>query len=130
MSTPFPLCLDVGRHHARERSRAAADRTLMAWIRTALALIGFGFTIGKFYDYLETAHLHETLDPIRSTLLLGGSFILLGTLALLAAIAQHRYILKRLEQGNFAYAAVRPIAMSVAIALLLMGALAFVGIVL
>jgi putative membrane protein len=25
---------------ARERNRAAADRTLMAWIRTALAMIG------------------------------------------------------------------------------------------
>ena len=31
---------------ARERNSAAADRTLMAWIRTSLSLIGFGFGIG------------------------------------------------------------------------------------
>ncbi|HEY9763929.1 MAG TPA: DUF202 domain-containing protein [Trichocoleus sp.] len=30
---------------AKERNRAAAERTLMAWIRTALALISFGFGI-------------------------------------------------------------------------------------
>jgi putative membrane protein len=40
---------------ARERNRAAADRTLMAWIRTALAMIGFGFGVGKLYDALEKA---------------------------------------------------------------------------
>ena len=33
---------------ARERSREAADRTIMAWIRTSLSLISFGFGIGKF----------------------------------------------------------------------------------
>jgi uncharacterized membrane protein YidH (DUF202 family) len=30
---------------ARERTILAADRTLMAWIRTTLSMIGFGFTI-------------------------------------------------------------------------------------
>ncbi|BBD55616.1 YidH family protein [Planktothrix agardhii] len=30
---------------AKYRSRAAADRTLMAWIRTCLSLIAFGFGI-------------------------------------------------------------------------------------
>ena len=47
---------------ARERSREAAERTLMAWIRTALALIGFGFTIAKFHDYLEQSDLQLAVD--------------------------------------------------------------------
>src|SRR5215468_8489059 len=34
----------------KERNRLAADRTLMAWIRTSLSLIAFGFGIGKVYD--------------------------------------------------------------------------------
>ena len=61
--------IDSSTELARERSREAADRTLMACIRTALALIGFG--VGKFYGYLHDAGLHERLDPIRSTLSLG-----------------------------------------------------------
>ena len=32
---------------AKERNRAAADRTLNSWIRTSLALIGFGFGLSK-----------------------------------------------------------------------------------
>ncbi len=40
---------------ARERSRQAADRTLMAWVRTALSLIGFGFGIAQFRDLFDQA---------------------------------------------------------------------------
>ena len=47
----------------KERNRLAADRTLMAWIRTALSLIGFGFGIGKVYEYLKSVGIHDTVDP-------------------------------------------------------------------
>ena len=67
-------------------------------------------------------------DSIHSTLLVGGSFILVGMLALLAAVIQHVRILKRLEHPDFAYIAMRPISVTVAITLLLIGALSFVGI--
>jgi hypothetical protein len=60
-----------------ERNRLAADRTLMAWIRTSLSLIGFGFGIGKVYDYLKSGGVHDSVDPVRSTLIFGGSFIVL-----------------------------------------------------
>ncbi len=40
------------------------------------------------------------------------SFILLGIFGLLAAIVQHSRVLKRLSQPDFAYDAMRPIAMS------------------
>ena len=38
---------------ARVRTREAADRTLLAWIRTSLPLIGFGFTANKVLGVLE-----------------------------------------------------------------------------
>jgi len=113
---------------AKERNRAAADRTLNSWIRTSLALIGFGFGLSKIHASLEAMGLHGLSDPVRSTLLVGGSFILLGLLALLAAVIQHLRILKRLEQPDFAYIAMRPISMAVAIILLLIGAFSFIGI--
>ena len=53
-----PLAPNLANELARERNREAAERTLMAWIRTALALIGFGFGIGKLDAYLEGAGLH------------------------------------------------------------------------
>ena len=43
---------------ARERNRAAADRTLLAWIRTALSLIGFGFGIDRIVNVVNAnAHV-------------------------------------------------------------------------
>jgi len=115
---------------AKERNRAAAERTLMAWIRTALSLIGFGFGIGKLHAYLETSGVHSHLDPIRSSLIFGESFIVLGILGLLAAVVQHVRIMNRLAQPDFAYSAMRPIAVTVAIALLLIGAFGFIAILL
>jgi uncharacterized membrane protein YidH (DUF202 family) len=110
----------------KERSREAADRTLMAWIRTALSLIAFGFAITKYYDYLEKAELRQTLDPLHSTLVIGGSFIALGVFGLSAAVVQHRRILARLAQKNFTYTPARSLPMIMAILLLAIGVLALI----
>ena len=87
----------------------AADRTLMAWIRTSLSLIGFGFGIGKAYEYLKSAGLRDPADPIRNTLIFGTTFISLGMLTLLAAVIQHTRILQRLEAPDYASSAMHPI---------------------
>lgn len=113
---------------ARERSREAADRTLLAWIRTALSLIGFGFGIGKFYDYMQTAGLREPLDPIRSTLVFGAGFMFLGIIALFAAVVQHGRILTRLRRHEFVYEAPLPLGMLTAIVLLIIGVFGLIGI--
>ena len=110
-----------------ERNREAADRTLMAWIRTALSLIGFGFGIGKLAAYLNAAGLHTPLDG-HSSLIFGTSFIVVGIFGLLAATVQHARILKRLSQPDFAYDSMRPIAMTVAIMLMLIGVFGLIAI--
>ena len=113
---------------AKERNREAAERTLMAWIRTALSLIGFGFGIGKLDAYLQAAGLHARFDLSHSTMIFGASFMVVGILGLIAAIVQHTRILYRLSQSDFAYNAMRPIAMTVACLLILIGVFGLVAI--
>ena len=61
--TDKPPTVNVANELAKERNREAAERTLMAWIRTALSLIGFGFGIGKLATYLDEAGLPRPAIP-------------------------------------------------------------------
>ncbi|GAB4373143.1 MAG: hypothetical protein Kow00121_16110 [Elainellaceae cyanobacterium] len=112
---------------ARERNRAAAERTLMAWIRTSLSLISFGFGIDRLVEALHQA-LGEKVDPLRLARALGMSFVAIGTLALLSAAISHRRDLQRIDRGTFTYASRLSLSFVVAIALILVGLFAFIGI--
>ena len=48
-----------------KRTRLAYDRTLMAWIRTSVSLISFGFTIYKFFDLtgFKPSDANELIGP-------------------------------------------------------------------
>lgn len=112
---------------AKERNRAAEERTLMAWIRTSLALIGFGFGIERI-----VAAIHQTLgdavSPLRLSRILGLSFVALGTVALLNAALDHSYQLQRIQRNDLIYRSRRSPALVVAYILTGLGAIAFIGI--
>ena len=67
------------------RTIMAADRTLMAWIRTALSMLSFGFTIYKFLqDVQGKKPLAHPDSPQQVGLFLTGlgvASMLLGTLS-------------------------------------------------
>jgi putative membrane protein len=115
---------------ARERNRAAADRTLMAWIRTALAMIGFGFGVGKVYEALEQANPERVVDHLHSSKIVGEALIALGVLGLLAAVVQHLKILNRINSEQYVYRPPRALPMIVAVLLLSIGVFAFISILL
>jgi putative membrane protein len=74
---------------AIERTRLAHERTLMAWVRTATSLISFGFTIYKFFQFLDKdapVSSNGFLGPRRFALLMIG----IGVTALALATIEHR----------------------------------------
>lgn len=115
---------------ARERNRAAADRTLMAWIRTSIAMIGFGFGVGKLSDVLENKDATMPDGPINSGIVFGEAFIALGILSLLAAVVQYGRILKQIDNPQYVYTSSRALPMMTAISLLLIGLFGFITVLL
>lgn len=76
----------------------AAERTLLAWNRTSLAFMAFGFMIERFglFVHMLSPQNGGTLQRGFS-FWIGLSFIVLGTLASCAAIAQYRTFIRTLK---------------------------------
>ncbi|ASC73833.1 hypothetical protein XM38_048070 [Halomicronema hongdechloris C2206] len=113
---------------AKERNRAAAERTLMAWIRTCLALISFGFGIDQLVAVLGRTQISQASHPSPMARLLGLCFIGLGTFAMVAAILEHRQVLRLIRRDDYLYRPGRSISLTVATALTLLGVASFLGI--
>ncbi len=86
------------------RVHLAAERTLLAWIRTGLALMGFGFVVARFGLFLrEVAAVAERKPPALSpglSVFLGTALVLFGVVVTLLATVQHVRLLGRLERGE------------------------------
>ena len=74
---------------AFQRNRLAADRTLMAIVRTSLSMIGFGFTIYTFTTNFIKREGAEGLLPQQAPTRFALTLIFLGTLLLVLGIANH-----------------------------------------
>ncbi len=112
---------------AKERTRAAADRTLMAWIRTSLSLIGFGFGIPTIVRTIETTRLKPYINPHHFTNIVGLSFIAVGMYAMIAALKEHHRMLRRIQNGHFTYEGSKT-AEIVGVSLLVVGLVSFIGV--
>ncbi len=126
-------------HFGWLRTRLALERTLMAWLRTGVALIGFGFTIVQFFQRLRDAQ--GVAPPARpeAPRYLGLALIAAGVLSLVISTWQYRRIVHYLWSSQF-----KPIAgleatgmhpviaqsplMAVVIAVMLIGVFAFVSV--
>ena len=96
---------DSGTRLAMDRNYLAGERTLMAWIRTSLSMISFGFTIGKLGNVLEDIQFKGPLGNIRTVSIesLAYSLVILGTAALLGAAMQHWRRVRKLRTMGLAY---------------------------
>ncbi len=75
----------------------AAERTLLAWIRTALGLIGLGFVVAKFGLFLRILQ-PQVLHPSHPwTGIVGVALALSGATVSALAAWQHRRFIQTLD---------------------------------
>ncbi|MFO8238353.1 MAG: DUF202 domain-containing protein [Prochlorococcaceae cyanobacterium] len=112
---------------AKERNRAAADRTLMAWIRTCLSLISFGFGLDQIVMALQNRAAGGA-DGLGVRLVSAG-FVVTGVLALSLATRQHQLDLRQLQRSDFLYSHRPSIAAATAVVVTAIGVLALLVLV-
>lgn len=106
---------------ARERNREAADRTLLAWIRTSLAMLSLGFGIERLGEAVMAFDGRITHFATYKTRAAGAALILLGVAATLAGLWEHRQVVADLAKPGFRYSDRAPIARYLAIVVVLVG---------
>ena len=82
----------------------AAERTFLAWVRTSLALMGFGFLIARFALLLREAGVavpmpdHSNRPPLSPWL--GFTMICFGVVVCLVSAVRYRAYVRALESGT------------------------------
>ena len=132
----FEVRVTADTHFGWLRTRMSVERTLMSWARTAISLIGFGFTIVQFFDRMQDMPGVKPAQFPDAPRYLGLALIFCGIAALLISVWQYRWMLRYLWGGNFAAVAgmreeggQTPL-LAVCIALILIGLFAFFAVLL
>ena len=81
----------LGRHGPDPRLVQANERTLLAWIRTGIGLMTFGFVIARIGVWLRALAASERVPDVRpfGTAWIGAAFVGLGVVA--NGVAAWRY---------------------------------------
>ncbi len=80
----------------------AAERTLLAWLRTGLTIIGLGFIISRFGLFIQLLVLEPQLTTPHAnamiSTLLGICFVLVGSILIAIAGIQHKRFVRTLSE--------------------------------
>ncbi len=85
----------------------AAERTFLAWIRTGLALMGFGFVVARFGLFLRELSMRNSQPSQFSTqttgpsLWLGTALVIVGVIVNISAVMTHVHEVKQLRTGKW-----------------------------
>ena len=87
----------------RARDHLANERTFLAWVRTSVAIVVFGFAIGRFA--IAMRQLSEFQGHVAKTaglsVWMGMSAILAGVVMMVAGLARYRKTRAQLDKGKF-----------------------------
>jgi putative membrane protein len=97
----FEVRATADSHFGWIRTRLSVERTMMAWQRTATALIGFGFAIVQYFNHLKDIPGARAAYLPTAPEYLGLALISCGILALVISLWQYWWTVRYLWGGAF-----------------------------
>lgn len=90
----------------RQREHQANERTFLAWLRTSIALIGFGFALTRFGIFLKQLEISLTRESLTNNGLLnsenlGIALVILGILVIGVALYNYNRAFWQIEKGDY-----------------------------
>jgi putative membrane protein len=108
------------------RTALSAETSLMAWIRTSLSLLTFGFSIAQFFHYLNRQQDVALVSAAPRRL--GISLICVGIFVLLLSIFEYMMRIRRMKDDGLPADARSFLPLGSAVALLVIGILALASV--
>ncbi len=102
----------------------AAERTFLAWIRTGLALMGFGFVVARFGLFLQALQIGQPnlpLQPVGLSPWFGTALIVLGIIVNVWCAWSHIRFVYELKHGASEFDRPSSLAISVAVVMAALG---------
>ena len=91
----------------RQREHQANERTFLAWLRTSIALIGFGFAIARFNLFLRqlstavTQQQQVPRNPLFNSDNLGVSLVIVGIIVIALAAWRYNQVFWQIERSDY-----------------------------
>jgi putative membrane protein len=98
----FEVRVTADSHFGWLRTRFSIERTMMAFQRTAVSLIGFGFAIFQFFERLQQMPGAKPATLPDAPRYLGLALIGCGVVALLISIWEYQWTIRYIWSGSFA----------------------------
>ena len=87
----------------RQREHQANERTFLAWLRTSISLIGFGFAIARFGLFLQEFESNNGPPEISAanSQLLGLGLVISGIAVIVLAGWRYSQVFHQIERGSY-----------------------------
>jgi len=102
---------------SRTRDHLANERTLLAWVRTGVAIIGLGFIVARFGLLLRELGASSS-HPLPSgvSTVFGVALTLCGVIVLLLSLQRYRVVGEGIERNEYGWAPSQAIALTATLA--------------
>jgi putative membrane protein len=97
---PIPSTDDKSANPNEQRDHLANVRTLLAWVRTAITIMAFGFVVAKFGIILDELPGHRHSLGLHEAAIIGTALVVAGAVFLILSTLEFLAVRRAIDEGE------------------------------